>query len=133
MNQTSIRVYLSIFGEQFDPNALTNLVGLAPTNTGIKGQAIEGKATIYKDTFWDFSPDAMDSLLLEDITNFLVNKLKGSEITIFQFMAEHSLVAKFTIVIEIVDGQAPALYFNRTFLSCIESLNAEVDIDTYVL
>ena len=133
MNQTSIRVCLSIFGELFDPNALTNLVGLTPTKTGIKGQPIEGKAMTYKDTFWDFSTDAVDSLFLEEAASPLVNKLKGLESTIVQFMTAHALLAKIYIVVEIVDEQTPALYLNRAFLSCIESLRAEVDIDSYVL
>lgn len=133
MNQTSIRIYLSIFGESFDPNTLTNLVGLTPTKIGIKGHPIEGKAITYKDTFWDFSTDIADSLLLEVVTSPLVSKLKGLELTIFQFMTAHALLAKFFIVVEIFDKQAPSLYFDRAFLSCIESLGAEVDIDTYVL
>lgn len=133
MNQTSIRVYLSIFGEVFDPDTLTNLVGITPTGTGIKSQLSDSKRTTNKDTFWDLSVGPVNSLFLEEVNDSLLKKIKGSESIIFQYMTEHNLLAKFNIILEIVDGQTASLYFNRAFLKCIEQLQAEVDIDTYVL
>lgn len=133
MNQTSIRVYLSIFGEVFDPDTLTDLVGITPTGTGIKSQLSDSKRTTNKDTFWDLSVGPVNSLFLEEVNDSLLKKIKGSESIIFQYMTEHNLLAKFNIILEIVDGQTASLYFNRAFLKCIEQLQAEVDIDTYVL
>ena len=75
----------------------------------------------------------VNSLFLEEVNDSLLKKIKGSESIIFQYMTEHNLLAKFNIILEIVDGQTASLYFNRAFLKCIEQLQAEVDIDTYVL
>jgi Domain of unknown function (DUF4279) len=133
MNHTTIKVYLSIFGDIFDPVALTQLIGIEPTSTGIKGQPTNSKRTINKETFWDLSTESIESLFLEEVNNSLLDKISGLESIIFQFMTKHNLSAKFNIVVKIIDQQSPSLYFNRAFLNCVESLAAEVDIDTYVL
>ncbi len=133
LQQTSIKVYLLIFGDAFDPNVLTNLVELTPTAIGIKGQAVDEKGINYKDTFWEFSVGPLISLSFEEVCDILLDAINGSESIVFQFMKVHNLSAKFVIVVEIADGQAPALYFNRTFLKTIEQLEAEIDIDMYVL
>ncbi len=132
MSQTSIRVYLSVFGDSFDLTALTTLVGVDPTETGIKGQPIVGRRTTYKETYWDLSVGPTESLDLAEVYEALLNKLNGSEEAICQFMSANHLSAKFNIVIDIVNGRTPGLYFNRAFLNSVEMLQAEVDIDTYV-
>lgn len=115
MTQTSIRVYLSIFGDFFDPDALTNLVKLNPTSTGVKGQPIRGKNKNHNYTFWDFSTDTVNSLLLHEITDHLLNTLQGLENRMSQFISDNNLSARLSIVIKIVGKRTPSLYFNQAF------------------
>ena len=132
MHQTSIRVYLSVFGDSFDLTALTTLVGVAPTDTGIKGQPISDSVKTHKETFWELSVGPIESLDLEEVYESLLRKLNSSERDIHQFVRANNLSAKFFMVIDIVDKKSPSIYLNRAFLNSVELLQAEVDIDTYV-
>lgn len=133
MYTTATRVYLSILGDQFDPAALTALVGLAPTEMGIKGELIKGRRIPCRESFWSLHAEPSTDLDLEEVYKPLLRQLAGKERIMHQFMLEHRLEAVFNIVVYIANNQTPGLHFNRAFLTCVHELQAEIDIDSYIV
>lgn len=133
MCTTATRVYLCVFGEQFDPAALTARVGLIPTEIGIKGELIKGRHIPCRETFWSLHAEPSTDLDLEEVYKPLLKQLAGKEPIIRQFMQEHELEAVFNIVVYIADNQTPGLHFTRAFLACAHELQAAIDIDSYII
>ena len=49
---TSVRVAFFIYGEDFDPNYITELLNILPNNTTIKGIIPPGKSRSVVETTW---------------------------------------------------------------------------------
>lgn len=52
-----VRAYFSLFGETFDPELCTELLGMAPTASGRRGETPRGRRHPYAETFWEILLD----------------------------------------------------------------------------
>ncbi len=130
---TRIKLILLIFGEDFDTNAITNVLKLSPTNFWKKGDKILGrnKELIRQESCWELDFDFVSSVFLDDITDQIVRKFSNNLDNIEEYFYQNKLQAKFNIIVEIVNNEKPALYFNKKFLNIVSKINGEIDIDLY--
>lgn len=130
---TKLNIILSVFGDRFNPDELTKLIGVDPTEIEIKGEKNEKyKSLKYKQTSWNYSTGYTETLDPDDLFKLIFEKFKDNAEKILAFSQKNQLDIKFFIVLKINHGQCPSLYFNNTFIDLTHKLNAEIDIDIYV-
>ncbi len=87
---------------------------------------------IRKEHAWEYSTNWVQSLLLQDVSNLIVDTFKDKVDPLIDYISINSLNVKIDIVIEILDDQVPALTFDRKFLDIANRLNSEIDVEMYL-
>ncbi|MBP2619253.1 DUF4279 domain-containing protein [Chryseobacterium jejuense] len=132
---TNIKITFSIFGCFFDPNDLTKLIGIVPTNIWIEGEVIPNNKKNKKreESAWEYSIYS-DTIYLEEISDRLVSIFKEKVIIVNDYVDQtNGLTIKFDIILEIAEEQGVVLYFNKSFLNMVSELGAEIEVDNYIL
>ncbi|MDR0195855.1 MAG: DUF4279 domain-containing protein [Myroides sp.] len=133
---TNFRLIYSIFGDNWDPIELTKLIGIAPTMSWIKGDRIDKynpDIVLRKETNWEYSFCTVETLFSEDVTDKFIALFSSKTEIIAKYISDNNLRSKLYIVPEIFKNQVPGLYFNKALLDMVVKLNAEIDIDLYVI
>lgn len=132
---TNIKITFSIFGFSFNPNNLTTLLGIVPTNMWIEGEVIPNNKKNKKreESAWEYAIHS-STIYFEEVTDKLVSVFKEKISIINNYVNEvNNLTIKFDIALEIMEEQGVVLYFNKLFLNMVNELNAEIEVDTYIL
>ncbi|MDC8100596.1 DUF4279 domain-containing protein [Chryseobacterium rhizosphaerae] len=132
---TNIKITFSIFGCSFDPNDFTLLLGIVPTNTWMEGELIPNNKKNKKreESAWEYSVHS-STVYFEEVSDKLVAVFKEKMSLVDNYINEiNNLTIKFDIVLEIIEEQGIVLYFNKSFLNMVNELNAEIEVDTYIL
>ena len=129
---TKINVELSIFGDHFDTEELTNILGVLPTSTSSKGDIIRENLT-YKETSWNYSTGLTESWHFDEIMEIIIRRFENKEHLIASYAQEHNLESKIFAVIEIEKDRAPSIVLDRRIIGFSTAIDAIFDIDTYVL
>jgi Domain of unknown function (DUF4279) len=132
INKTQINVELSIFGDNFITDSLSDSLLIKPTATWIKGYEIKGRKNVFrKETSWRFETGFIETLFLDGVLKNLIDIFENKVEIIKNFIKNNDLRVKVFIVIEIYDEEKPAIYFDSNFLNFINGLGAEIDVDMY--
>lgn len=138
---TQIKLYLSVSGKNFSPEKLTKVSKIDPTASWIEGDLIPLQKNLirkdnkdrYRDyTAWEFSTGYVQTLDFQDISIQFVSVFEEKISIINSFVLKHELDVNINLVVEIVDGKAPGIFFNKEFIEFSKELGAEIDIDMYV-
>lgn len=139
---TQIKIILSVFGDGFAPLSLSEYIKITPTdfwNKGdevplIKGLTRKGNSVpLKKESGWEYSTDYIETLDFEEVAEIIIDKFDEKAFEIEKYVQQKGLNVKIFVVIKIVDGQVPALFFNRKFIELANQLKAEIDTDIYVM
>jgi len=133
--KTNINIIFSVFGSPFDPYDFTKSIDIAPTNLWIEGEFIPNNKMNKKreESAWEYSIHS-HTMFFEDVSEKIIAIFKNKIENINDYINKaDNLMIKFDVVLEIEEAQGVALYFNRNFLNIVNKLNAEVDVDTYIL
>ena len=124
-------VSISIYGDDFHPPELTKLVGLNPTDSGIKGE--KGKYTpALKECFWQYQLDKTN--VLEELDESLKNltiAFEGKTSLLKDYMLKNDLNAKCYVVIEGKNNEDNGVAFSPEFMGFLHELNASIEVDIY--
>ncbi|RTQ87633.1 DUF4279 domain-containing protein [Lysinibacillus telephonicus] len=133
MNKTQVKVYFSLYGEDFPIDEVTERLKVIPTGTYKKGDLIPNRSTnrYRKESSWDLGTDYQDSLDVNKQLQEIVDKLQNKSLTINEIKDAYSLECKFFIVIIIENGNTPTLYLNKEIVKFASSIEAEFDVDLY--
>jgi hypothetical protein len=123
-------VYFALFGDVFDPNEVTQLVGLEPTSTRRKAIPIP------KHTWWKISIGRTEGELVDvyEMSSALVEKLTPHTQGILRAKQELKLEAILEVVLHISMNDSistPAIGFTPEVVSFLSAVGASIDIDTY--
>lgn len=124
-----IKIIFSIFGDYFDINEFTEIVGVEPTGAHHKGE--KGKYTIYKETAWDYEIITNNEYFDNDLSIEFI-KIFEKRKKIIEFREKNNLMIKIFVVFWIKDSLVPGLYLDKKFIAFLNALDAEVDIDGYL-
>ena len=128
------RVYFALDGDDFEPDVVTEILGILPTSVMIKGSKIPNK--LPANNSWELSTenvvnDYIDVFAMaESITDTLVpikDKIKG-------VIETYNLVPRLEVVLWFsVNEQhsTPVIGFEPSTLSFLGEIGAFIDIDTY--
>lgn len=135
MTMTRIKLIFSIFGASFDLSELAGIVRVEPTSLWYKGDRIEGvsNGVLRQETCWEYSIEFIETLFFDDLAKLFLARFELVADDVSQYVAANKLGTKIDIVVEICGNENPSISFDREFLSLVKRLNAEIDIDLYVL
>ena len=123
-------VYFGLYGEDFDPNEITTIIGIEPTSAQRKGNPIP------KSTSWKLSVGKIESDLIDvyEMSSKLIEKLKPHKTKIISAISKHQLQAVLQVVLWVSSDDSvptPAIGFEADSINFISSIGASIDIDTY--
>lgn len=123
-------VYFALYGDEFDPDAVTRMVGIEPTSIKRK------KDPIPKHTWWRYSLGKIenDVINIYDMSAALIAVLQPHQEKIAQVKTSHSLNAVLSVVLWITCDETistPAIGFDENVISFLNTVGATIDIDTY--
>lgn len=133
---TNFRLIYAIFGDSWDPKEFTDVIGIAPTAYWKKGDKIDKyhpNVVLRKETNWEYSFGKTKTLFSEDVTEQFVELFSSKVDTIVNYINENNLESKLFIIPEIFPNQIPGIYLDKRLLNLLVKLNAEIDIDLYVI
>ncbi|MEA9411476.1 DUF4279 domain-containing protein [Flavobacterium sp. PL02] len=133
--KTHIKLIFSIYGDVFNLNEFTELVGISPTACWNKGDLIKNNKKEKKrlESAWEYSINNIDTIYFEEISDEYVKLFIDKVDKILVFSENNKLTIKFDIVLEIVKDNGVVMSFNRNFLAIVNKLDAEIEVDTYIL
>lgn len=121
----------TLSGNDLNPEEVTSKVGIQPTKTWYKDDLISPKATArYQQSGWSLRSHLETSDDLGEHFHVVLEQLKQN----WQAVAELCSIydAEFCGVIY-TPGDRPTIHFDRATLNAVLQLNAEIDVDLYVL
>ncbi|MGS4345506.1 DUF4279 domain-containing protein [Myroides odoratus] len=133
---TNFRLIYAIFGDSWDPKEFTDVIGITPTAYWKKGDKIDKyhpNVVLRKETNWEYSFGKTKTLFSEDVTEQFVELFSSKVDTIVNYINENNLESKLFIIPEIFPNQIPGIYLDKRLLNLLVKLNAEIDIDLYVI
>ena len=139
---TQIEFILVIFKDYFSLGELTDLLGINPTKSWIKGDLIlphnglfvkDNMVRFRQETVWQFSTGFIKTLDFDDVYYQFEKVFKNKFFVLKKYIQKNKLKTVIEIVVEIVDEAAPSIHFNKKLIKICKELGAEVDIDMYLI
>ncbi len=132
MDKTTVMIEFSIYGDNFEPDYITNHLGIRPSETYLKGELIRNGRIARKETAWTLSTGYEVStdinVQLKKLMLLIENKLDKLE-TLKDKIHINML---FMVVVKIENKEAPAMYLEKPFIDFLGKLEAEVGFDIYI-
>src|SRR5947207_9065115 len=128
---TRISAALTLTGSGYDPDEITQQVGVTPTDTWRLGERIQNTALRHKHDGWSFSTGLQESFDLSQQVRTLLDQLQPYFAALTNCCRRWSLEAEIECVIY-AEGQIPAIHFDPDDVKRIAELGAEIDVDLYV-
>lgn len=128
---TTVLSSFTLTGPSFDPAEVTRRIGLEPTKTWKTGDRVQGTQILRKHSGWVWAMPREESLDLGKQIAALLEQLGPFVSRINEVRHELGLGAEISCAIYI-EGQTPAVHFDRSVMSLASQLEAEIDLDIYV-
>ena len=125
---TTIRLSFCIYGDYFDVDKVTNIIGFPPTETAYRGDQL--KYRVSEETFWEYKFAPIETLLVEDCLAEFEQMVKPVLKELSAFIKAHQLTTQLRFCVNQYEINA-ALTFETTILDILHQLNGEIDIDQY--
>jgi predicted transcriptional regulator len=130
MNKTQVKVYFSLFGEEFPIDEVSERLSTTPTVSYKKGDSISANSSLRrKETSWEYGTDYQYSLDVNEQFMQVMNRMRDKCSIINELQAEFGLASIICIVIRMENGQAPALYLEKDILTFASNIGAEIEVD----
>ena len=128
------RVYFALDGDNFNPNELSNFLGITPTSIKLKGDTVPGK--LPKHNSWIVSSDNIINEYIDvfDMASEICKILEPKIDLIIKAKEKFDLTARLEVVLTIsMDKEAstPAIGFESDTVEFLGKIGASIDIDTY--
>ena len=127
---TTIGLTFCVYGEYFDLEALTRIIGFPPTDKAYKGDAL--KHRISEETFWEYKFASMETLYISDCLDVFEQTVHPFLEELSAFIKTHQLTALFQFCVNIYNEEVPALSFDTSAIDLLHQLNGWIDIDQYI-
>ena len=127
---TTIRLSFCIYGDYFEVDRVTDIIGLSPTQTAYKGDRL--KYRVSEETFWEYNFAPLETLLIEDNLQVFAAQVMPCLPALSSFIKAFALTSKLLFYVEMSPKEScPAIVFDNKILELLHRLNAWIDIDMY--
>ena len=93
---TTIRLSFCIYGDYFEMDRVTDIIGLTPTQTAYKGDQL--KYRVSEETFWEYNFAPIETLLIEDNLQVFAAQVTPCLEELASFMKAFALTFKITFL-----------------------------------
>lgn len=123
-------VYFALFADEFDPDEVTNIVGIEPTTTRRKGNPIP------RCTTWKYSTGMIKDEVVDvyEMSSSLIATLAPHADNIIKAKEKFGLEAVLEVVLTVTPDDTkstPAIGFESDVIAFLHKVGATIDIDTY--
>lgn len=130
--ESEIYAYFQLIGMEFDPDEITTKVGIKPTEIWRIGDLITSRGTRrHKQNGWSVYSQVQKSIYLEDYIKSVLEQLQPGWLPLVELCKRYD--AEISCVIYYRSGSVPAIHFDKYLVEMAHQLNAEIDVDFYVL
>jgi len=128
------RVYFSLDGEAYNPEDVTSLIGLKPSETKVKGSRIPDVYPAM--TTWQFSSEKIicECVDVYEMSASVVKILEPKKAVILEAINRFNLRPRLQVVLSFSMDETlstPILGFDTATLQFLADIGAFIDIDTY--
>ncbi len=135
MDKTQVMVEFRIIGDDFNPEVFTSALSVEPTKSWNKGDEYINQSnllSIKKNSSWGISSGRRDSLDMGKQIYEVLDKLIGKEKILVNLKSKYNIDYTIDIVIEVENGQTPAVYLESKAIKFANDIGATFDFDMYV-
>ena len=142
-HRNRICIYLSIVGDNFNPEDLTAKINIQPTHTHRKGDIIPIQKGLHvkpgsppwrrKEDAWKYDLGYIHTIDSDEISDRIEETFRDKVSDVNEFVKAYNLLVKLVVVLNIDPEQTPAVGFKRSFVKILGDLHAEIDMDIYVV
>ncbi len=139
--KAKIQVYLSVFGDYFNPDELTQILEIIPTDYHIKGEEIPlnknskrlpgTKPRRYLETVWKYGTGYIHDYDSEKACKIIEENLRDKVPLINEFAIKHNLDITLKVVPWFADDHTPTISFSKSMIKMLGELNADIYFDVY--
>lgn len=130
--ESEIYAYFQLIGMEFDPDEITTKLGIKPTEIWRIGDLITSRGTRrHKQNGWSVYSQVEKSIYLEDYIKSVLEQLQPGWLPLVELCKRYD--AEISCVIYYRSGSVPAIHFDKYLVEMAHQLNAEIDVDFYVL
>ncbi|WP_340398808.1 DUF4279 domain-containing protein [Paenibacillus sp. FSL H8-0079] len=133
MEKTNIMAEFIITGDHFETKLITEQIGIEPSGTYIKGEKIDDRDLYRKETCWFLETDYQESFDINQQLNHILILLEPHIEKLKTLRTKHNLNFLFSFSIRIMDNETPAITIEQKAIGIAYDLNAEFDLDLYIL
>ena len=126
-----IQVYLTLAGDEFDSNYVTNVIGLSPTHLRDKNELL-GNGRLFGHCEWSIETELIHTDDLSDILDSFFSILPCNPDVLSSVARRVNAQWSILILIKAVDS-FPAVYFSQKFLKIAAEIEADIGLDVYLL
>jgi len=128
------RVYFALYGDDFDPEEITQLLGLKPTSTERKGEKASNR--LPKFSSWMLSTENFvdECIDVYEMASEITKQIEPKKDQILELIKKFNAFAKLQVVLSIsIDDSVstPAIGFDAETTKFLGDIGAFIDIDTY--
>ena len=132
---TEINVEFCLYGDELNPDDITESLELIPSLYYKKDDLIKEKGTMTRvEGCWEIETGYAPSLDINDALVKMKDILHDKKDKIIEIKRAGKLECRWTIVIKVYEDDVPGMHFSSSMLSFIvNDLEAEMDICQYVI
>lgn len=132
MNKTKTMIYFEITATHMNPDAVTEKLGIQPSESYRNGDLIEDSFYNYrKRSSWNLSSGYQEDLYLDESFKKVVDPLRSKIEVINDLCREFGASCHLIVVSEMFNGQAPAMGFPADVVKFAADVHANIDLDLY--
>ena len=124
-------INLSVFSDEkkFNPDELTQILQIEPTETYHKGDSI--RENFYrKETCWRLKTSRIETFEFGEVFQMLISILDGKAEILGKYAKENNLSVKIVPVI-VVSNNMPSIIITKEIAEILLLLNAKIEFDMY--
>jgi len=130
--RTNIKIEFNICGDYIDVDNVTEMMAIKPIISYLKGDPIKGKPLVRKDTLWAIETEYEEADDIDDVLPKVLKQIIGKTDVIKKIKELYDVNISFIFVINIEDGESPAMYLNIDLIKFAAEIDARIGFDVYV-
>ena len=125
-----IKVYLTLIGDDFDPNYVTKEIGIRPVYVREKNEIL-GNGRLFGHFEWGIETELMQTDDLSNIPDQLISTIPCGLDVLLHIAQKCKAQWNVLILVNVYDS-FPALYFSKDFIQVAGYIGATVGFDVYL-
>ena len=125
------RAYFALAGYHFNPDDITNLLGIEPTSVNAAGASSGLDKPVISS--WELSTDSVtDNVDIFELTNIIIKQLEPVREKILQVIESHNLSPRIGVVLTLSvdkDESVPEIGFGARTIRFLAEIGAFINVD----